>query len=349
MRDDGEIHSSRAGTLPTCAIHGSRSARFWLCHDAPAGLGRPGQERSCSLPPMAGGSLGFKSRGTRYLTLDGRTALPLPHADLCRHSAPESMPRFARYVGIDYSGAETPESSLKGLRVFSATPEMGPTEVLPPPGPRKYWTRRGISEWLIDQLRDGPPTLVGIDHAFSFPIRYFEVHRIPPDWPTFLDDFQKHWPTDQPIYVNFVRDGLVGNGAARQGHTRWRRLCEQRSRTAKSVFHFDVQGSVAKSTHAGIPWLLHIRRTLKNRIFFWPFDCWEPPADASVVAEVYPALWNRGYPRENRDVHQHDAWSVARWFREADSRDELPTHFNPALTGSERKLARVEGWILGLK
>ena len=29
----------------------------------------------------------------------------------------------------------------------------------------------------------------------------------------------------------------------------------ERAVSAKSVFHFDVQGSVAKSTHAGIPWL----------------------------------------------------------------------------------------------
>ncbi len=28
------------------------------------------------------------------------------------------MPAFARYIGIDYSGAETPTASLKGLRVY---------------------------------------------------------------------------------------------------------------------------------------------------------------------------------------------------------------------------------------
>jgi hypothetical protein len=33
------------------------------------------------------------------------------------------------------------------------------------------------------------PTLVGIDHGFSLPLRYFEVHGLLPDWPTFLDDF----------------------------------------------------------------------------------------------------------------------------------------------------------------
>jgi len=27
---------------------------------------------------------------------------------------------FARYVGIDYSGAQTPSASLKGLRVYVA-------------------------------------------------------------------------------------------------------------------------------------------------------------------------------------------------------------------------------------
>jgi hypothetical protein len=27
--------------------------------------------------------------------------------------------------------------------------------------------------------------LVGIDHGFSFPLSYFEVHRLTPDWPAF--------------------------------------------------------------------------------------------------------------------------------------------------------------------
>ena len=62
------------------------------------------------------------------------------------------------------------------------------------------------------------------------------------------------------IYVDFVRDGVCGNGAARMGNSRWRRLTEVRAGSAKSVFHFDVQGSVAKSTHARIPWLRFIRQ-----------------------------------------------------------------------------------------
>ena len=95
------------------------------------------------------------------------------------------MPAFARIIGIDYSGAETPTSSLKGLRVYLAEGDAPPVEVLPPPRPRKYWTRRGIAEWLVERLAEDTPTLVGIDHGFSFPLRYFEAHGLTPDWPRF--------------------------------------------------------------------------------------------------------------------------------------------------------------------
>jgi hypothetical protein len=163
-------------------------------------------------------------------------------------------------------------------------------EVEPPPSPRKYWTRKGIAEWLVERLSEGPPMFVGLDHSFSFPLQYFEQHRLPLDWPSFLDDFQRHWPTDEDIYVDFVRDGSVGNAAGRSGNPRWRRLTELRARSAKSVFHFDVQGSVAKSTHAGIPWLRYIRQHAKDRVYFWPFDGWSVPPNRSVVAEVY-TVW----------------------------------------------------------
>jgi len=55
------------------------------------------------------------------------------------------IPGFDRYVGIDYSDAETPTSSLRGLRVYMADQTVPPVDVRPPPSPRKYWTRRGIA------------------------------------------------------------------------------------------------------------------------------------------------------------------------------------------------------------
>jgi hypothetical protein len=103
------------------------------------------------------------------------------------------MPNFGRYIGIDYSGAQTPTASLRGLRIYMAEGAETPAEVLPPLSPRKYWTGRGIAGWLVEQLAEDTPTLVGIDHDLSFPLRYFELHGHKPD---FLDDFQRHWPTD---------------------------------------------------------------------------------------------------------------------------------------------------------
>lgn len=259
------------------------------------------------------------------------------------------MPLFQRYIGIDYSGAQTPTSSLKGLRVYMANMDMTPVEIQPPPSPRTYWTRRGIAEWLLKRLQEDQPTIVGIDHGFSFPLRYFEYHHLSPDWYEFLDDFQHHWPTDgDNTYVDFVRDGLRGNGADRTGNPRWRRLTEERAKTAKSVFHFDVQGSVAKSTHAGIPWLRYLRHNLGDRILFWPFDGWDIPQGKSAIVEVYPSLWSRSIPIGNRTPDQHDAFSVAYWLRQTDMDGKLPTYLNPPLTGAERTLAQVEGWILGI-
>ena len=257
-------------------------------------------------------------------------------------------PMFERYVGIDYSGAQTPTSSLKGLRVYMADPATLPFEVEPPPSPRKYWTRRGVAEWLTARLSESPRTIVGIDHGFSFPLQYFHQHHLPQNWEAFLEDFHRHWPTDEDVYVDCVREGLLGNGEARSGNSRWRRVTEIRAGAAKSVFHFDVQGSVAKSTHAGLPWLLHLRRQATRRVHFWPFDGWHIPPGLSAVAEVYPALWSRSFPRDGRNSDQHDAYSIAAWMRQADISGAMAHSLNPQLEDAERKTAEIEGWILGV-
>lgn len=257
------------------------------------------------------------------------------------------MPDFCRYIGIDYSGAETPSASLKGLRVYLAEEDAPATEVLPPPSPRRYWTRKGIAEWLAQRLAEDVPTLVGIDHGFSFPMRYFETHRIPRNWDAFLEDFRQHWPTDlDHMYVDFIRDGHMGNGLVRQGDARWRRICEMRCR-AKSVFHFDVQGTVAKSTHAGLPWLLYLRRRCPA-VHFWPFDGWVPAKGVSVVGEAYPSLWRHVCPTGDRTPDQHDAYMIATTLQQADRAGALAALMSPRLDEQAAAKAQVEGWIFGV-
>ncbi|MCC6574398.1 MAG: hypothetical protein IT462_11465 [Planctomycetes bacterium] len=260
-----------------------------------------------------------------------------------------NVPTFTRYIGVDYSGAETPTSSLRGLRVYSATPNSAPVEVSPPPSPRRYWTRRGLAEWLATELVKDERALVGIDHGFSFPLAYFTKYGLAHDWPAFLDDFQRHWPTDHDVYVDFVRTGLLGNAAARVGDPNWFRLTELRTGTASSVFNFNArQRNVAKSTHSGIPWLRYIRNNTQGKVHFWPFDGWDPPAGKSVVVEVYPRLWSKNYPRADRTPDQHDAYSVAATLCQADQDGTLAKWLSPKLTPEEKETASIEGWILGV-
>jgi hypothetical protein len=152
------------------------------------------------------------------------------------------------------------------LAVGIGTPE----QVQPPSSPRRYWTRRGLAEWLREELDRDTPTIVGIDHALSFPLAYFEKYRLSSDRQNFLEDFQKHWPTHEPhTYVCFIREDPSGRGLRRTGERDWLRLTERWTATAKSVFLFDVQGSVAKSTFAGLPWLLYLRNPVRAAATLW--------------------------------------------------------------------------------
>jgi hypothetical protein len=64
--------------------------------------------------------------------------------------------------------------------------------------------------------------------------------------------------------------------------------------------------------------------------------------------EVYPALWSRTFPQEDRDGHQHDAYSIAEWLRRADQDGSLSLYLNLQLEERDRKAAEIEGWILGV-
>ena len=105
---------------------------------------------------------------------------------------------------------------------------------------------------------------------------------------------------------------------------------------------------MAKATHAGIPWLRFIRQRLGERVHFWPFDGWEVPAGRSAIAEVYPRMWSASFGREDRNAHQHDAYSVAKWLSRTDYAGSLAGFLRPALAPSDRATAEVEGWILGV-
>ena len=140
------------------------------------------------------------------------------------------------------------------------------------------------------------------------------------------------------------------DGTRRCGDSTWRRLTDKFSGTANSVFHFNVEGSVAHSTHAGIPWLIYVRRELKAeaKVHSWPFDVWEACEGYSVVAEVYPALLKARFKQRVKSPHEHDAYCIAAWLSYADRNGLLSEYFYLEISQEQRRLAEKEGWILGI-
>lgn len=251
------------------------------------------------------------------------------------------MARFERYIGIDYSGAGRPTEGLAGIRVYEAGTAGEPRQVrMVPERPRRHWHRAGLANWLRDRLQESL-CLVGVDHSFSFPMSYMTRYQLT-SWDDFLRDFDGHWPTRTASVEDLRR------GNARTGSTDEMRLCETWTSSAKSNFQFDVQGSVAKSAHAGIPWIAWLRAELGPRVHVWPYDGEAPPPGVSVLAECYPSIFRRRYPREERTVDEQDAMATARWLQRVDRNGSLAAYFHPPLTQPERALLSIEGWILGI-
>ncbi len=198
-----------------------------------------------------------------------------------------------------------------------------------------------LAEWLLARLREPGPAVVGVDHCFSFPKPYLDRRDLR-TWDAFLEDFSARWPTDRRAVASCRPARPYGREAERF------RLCERWTSSAKSVYQFGMNGQVATSSHAGIPWLRWLRARLGPAVHFWPFDGWEPPAGAHVVAEVYPSLFRNRFPREGRSADQQDAFAVAEWLRTRDALGHLAAYFDPHLGDEERRIAEVEGWILGL-
>jgi hypothetical protein len=249
--------------------------------------------------------------------------------------------RFREHIGIDYSGAGDPAAGCSGLRVFRSAAGRGAAEVRPAAGPNRRWSRALLASWLADLLRTPGPVVVGIDHCFSFPKPWLDARRIR-TWDAFLSRFCAEWPTEREAVARCRPQGAYEDERVRF------RLCERWMSSAKSVYQFGMNGEVATSSHAGIPWLRRLRQDLGPAVHFWPFDGWSPPRGRHVVAEVYPSILRRRFARADRTSDQQDAYAVAEWLRTRDGAGLLEAYFAPGLTPEERAIARVEGWVLGI-
>jgi len=251
--------------------------------------------------------------------------------------------RFDRHVGIDYSGAGKPESPQPGLAVYMAHNGRHPAKIRLDLRRSGRWDRAMVADFLAELARQDGTFIAGLDHAFSFPTPYLKRLGLA-DWGAFLEHLNARWPTrEEGVTVESLRSD---NQPVEDPDLL--RLTETWTSSARSVFRFDVQGQVAKSTRAGIPWLVWIREQVGQHVHFWPFDGWDVPAGKSVIAEVYPAIFKSRYPRSGDSPHEQDAYAAARWLVESDERGILDHYFHPPLSPDEKAQARREGWILGI-
>ena len=75
-------------------------------------------------------------------------------------------------------------------------------------------------------MAENVPTMVSIDHGFSFPLRYFEAHGFKPDWPAFLDDYS----TEPPVLLG---SGLISAAIAGTANTLATATVSRSSRSCK--------------------------------------------------------------------------------------------------------------------
>ena len=94
------------------------------------------------------------------------------------------------------------EHRFTGFLGYRSTPPLliGSRSGSTPLPPRRERTGTGVARrWpsgSSSKLTSGEPFIAGIDHAFSFPVAYFQRNNLS-NWDEFLADFCQHWPTDQ--------------------------------------------------------------------------------------------------------------------------------------------------------
>ncbi|WP_342776641.1 hypothetical protein [Hankyongella ginsenosidimutans] len=92
---------------------------------------------------------------------------------------------FARFIGIDWSGAKSGYS--RKIQVAVCTAGGDPPALVEQPG---GWRRAAVLDWLLTQVLPGPPALIGFDFSFAPP--YFDCGAYLPGHAT-ADDGPGFW------------------------------------------------------------------------------------------------------------------------------------------------------------
>jgi len=154
-----------------------------------------------------------------------------------------------------------------------------------------------MAEWLVERLSEDRLTMVGIDHAFSFPLRYFETYHLlqigrpssmtfrstGPPMMTILCQLYPGWPPRQGR-GSFREYALAASG----GRAGRRQVGLSLRRTGLGGQVHPCRPAMA-ALHEAAAWQTSSFLALRRL---------ESPACRSVIAEVYPSLWSKRFERK---------------------------------------------------
>ncbi|WP_448586269.1 hypothetical protein [Thermaurantiacus sp.] len=199
-----------------------------------------------------------------------------------------SLPRFDRFVAIDWSGARGLRH--RGIAVAVADTGDAPPVLVPPPHPAG-WARAEVADWLAGAAT---PTLAGFDFSFAPPFQdrgaYLPGLPAPETAPAFWGFVDVHCSRDPDLgahgFIGGVARAHFWTGAAdgpKARFQRWR-ACEAAFNAAgggKAASVFDCLGAaqVGRASFSG----MRLLNRLRGAFAIWPFD---PPGPRTVV-EIY--------------------------------------------------------------
>jgi hypothetical protein len=283
------------------------------------------------------------------------------------------VPRFKRFVGIDWSGEK--KTRPKGIQVAVCETGSGPPLLMAPPT-AAHWSRAEICG-LIAGFGD-VPTLVGIDFAFAYAFAdrqaYFpgfagSPHDAAGLW-AFVEAINQR---ERDLYgaalyrdtASPVRDHYWTGGVKPAAFVARRRVAEMAAAAANAaphpVFKVFSSANVGTGSLAGMR-LLH---RVRNGAAIWPFA---DPGDVTVV-EIYPKFFvRRAKVRAERlvdDISRINA-TLASYGSEAyagpplDTEDKVDAVISAAAlralaadpdvwdAPAREPASRLEGWIFGV-
>lgn len=283
------------------------------------------------------------------------------------------MPRFDRYVVVDWSAASRPRTGPDSIWIATAGHRGEPALENPP-------TRRLAEASLRRHLREATDerTLVCFDAALGYPVGTPGLFGVGVGWRAMWSAITARLSDDDRNRNDRFAVAAGLNRAAGDGPGPFwgcppsfshgaltptkpavfpipeLRACELAAthgrRRPSSAWQLLGAGSVGSQTLTALPVLERIVQ--ERRIDVWPFTTGLAAPDVrtggAVVAEAWPTWFTTDAPPGIvRDAHQ--VATVAARLRSADCTGEIDGWFTPSLDArSRRAVEDEEGWILGV-